>query len=359
MLVGILTDKYGRKSEELNRYKSILDYNNIDSIFLDVSQPDFFNRVAKTDLFIFRWHHNDDHRQLAGTILPIIEKEMGVRCFPDSNTCWHYDDKIKQYYLLKHYGFPFIDCWVFWDKREALKWVETASLPVVFKLKGGAGSRNVILISTKQQARRIIKKMFGSGVMYDNIPGWDNTRFKDFSVYKSIHHIAGNILRKSRGEDASPYWLKHKNYSLFQKYIPNNNYDTRIVVIGDRAYGEKRLNRENDFRASGGGKLIFDPSHIDTQFIKLAFEISDKLKFQSMAYDFLYDEEGNPALCEISYTFPFDLFYSNCPGQWDKNIKWHEGRISPQYLQLVKALGLNSLKHPPFKRNGEMVSNGQ
>ena len=47
-----------------------------------------------------------------------------------------------------------------------------------------------------------------------------------------------------------------KDYVYFQKFLPNNKYDIRIVVIGDRAFGFIRYNRENDFRASGSGKRI-------------------------------------------------------------------------------------------------------
>ena len=38
-----------------------------------------------------------------GRLLPVIEKELGLVVYPDQNTCWHYDDKIAQYYLLKRW----------------------------------------------------------------------------------------------------------------------------------------------------------------------------------------------------------------------------------------------------------------
>ena len=74
------------------------------------------------------------------------------------------------------------------------------------------------------------------------------------------------------------------------KYLPNNTYDTRITIIGERAFGFIRENRYNDFRASGSGKISYDKTAIDLKCVEIAFEISQKLKFQTMAYDFIYNE---------------------------------------------------------------------
>jgi glutathione synthase/RimK-type ligase-like ATP-grasp enzyme len=303
MLVGIQKDPDGKFCKFLKRYEDILDYNNVKHIKLDLNQQGFWKQVAKLDLFILRWRQTDDYRQIARTIIPIVEKEMGIKCFPDIATCWHYDDKVRQYYLLMQYGFPVVKSWIFWNRKKALKWLETVEFPIVFKLKGGAGSNNVVLV------------------------------------------LGGNILRKLRGEDISPYWHVHKNYVFFQKFLPNNPYDTRITVIGDRAFAFRRFNRDNDFRSSGSGRIDYGIEKIDEIFVKKAFEITHKMKFQSMAYDFLYDEYRQPRFCEISYTYD-DWAVHACPGYWDSSLNWHEGHYWPQYFQLMDALNLPDLKQP-------------
>lgn len=346
MLVGIHKEPYGKFSKFLKKYEEILDYNGIDHIRLDASQADFWEKVRTLDLFIFRWKHFDTDRQIAHTIIPVIEKEMGTKCFPDWKTCWHYDDKIKEYYLLKQHGFPVIDSYIFWEKKAALDWLKTAKFPVVFKLKGGAGSTNVILVEDKKYAKRLINKMFGRGILPERFFDRNAVRFKHFNLYKEIHHLGGNILRKMRGEDVSSFWQLHKNYVLFQKFLPNNDYDTRVAVIGNRASAFRRYVRENDFRASGSKNLDMDRSKVDLDFVKIGMDISKKLGFQSMAYDFIYDDE-KPALVEISYTYPDEHAFST--GYWDSNLKWHEGRFWPQYFQLMDVLGLPDLKQPSMK----------
>jgi len=348
MLVGIHKDQYGKFCPFLQKYEEILDYNNIEHIRLDASDEDFWEKVKKLDLFIFRWTHIDDHHQMAKTIIPIVEKQMGIKCFPNLATSWHYDDKIREYYLLKQAGFPVIDSYIFWDKNKALKWAENADYPVVFKLKGGASSQNVLLIKKKSIAKKLIKKMFCSGINPNKFSFSGSTKHKDFNLYKTIHHWGGNVLRKYRGEDISPFWQKHKNYVLFQKFLPNNKYDTRITVIGNRALAFRRFNRKNDFRSSGSGKINYNLDNIDLNFVKIAFQISKKLGFQSMSYDFLYNEDGKPEFSEISYTYQ-DVAVRNCPGYWDSNLNWHEGHYWPQYFQLMDALEMPELKQPEME----------
>jgi hypothetical protein len=119
-----------------------------------------------------------------------------------------------------------------------------------------------------------------------------------------------------------------KGYVYFQDFISNNEYDTRLVVIGDKCLGIRRYNRKNDFRASGSGVVSFDKELINKECIKLAFDISKKLRSQSMAYDFIQDN-GDFKLVEISYCFSANTFY-NCPGFWDEDLNWHEEQVIPE-----------------------------
>lgn len=344
-LVGIHNDPYGKFSPFLERYETILDYNNIDHIRLDVNRAGFWEKVRELDLFIFRMNMMDSSQQTAKTVLPIVEGTLGIKCFPDMATWWPFDDKVKQHYLLKQNGFPVIDSWVFWDKEEALKWLETADFPLVFKLRGGASAHNVILIETKSQAGDLIRKMFGRGVSSGVIRHRGNRTIRNVSLSKRIRRLGGRMLRRLNGEDAGASWKINKNYVLFQSFLPGNAYDTRVVVIGDRAFAFRRFNRENDFRASGSGNTDLNPENIDRDFIRIAFDISRKLRFQSMAYDFIYDESGNSRVIEMSYTFP-DKTIPACPGYWDPEYNWHEGYYWPQYLQLADALQNPALKQP-------------
>lgn len=341
MLVGIHKNSHDGLDNDTQGYETILDYNGIDTVRLDVNESDFWEKVRELDLFIYRWTQIDDHHQIARSIIPVVEKELGVRCFPDTTTCWHYDDKIKQYYLLRGHNFPVTESYIFYDKAQALKWMENARFPVVFKLSNGAGSENVILIKTVRQARLIIQKMFGHGIV-PTFNGFGDVHGRFKKGYLNFRHFVG---QKLKGRPTSDFWQVHKNYVLFQKFLMSNDYDTRVTVLGGRAFAFRRLSRPNDFRSSGSGQIDYDVDKIDRRFIVKALEISRAMGFQSMAYDSLYDENGDVSFCEMSYTYVASAVY-RCPGYWDEELQWHEGHYWPQYFQLMDALGVSDLKQP-------------
>jgi glutathione synthase/RimK-type ligase-like ATP-grasp enzyme len=326
-------------------YEKILDFNGIPSVRLLIEQPDFWEQVRGLSLFIMRFRQHDSELILARDILPVVDKELGIPCYPNQTTAWHYDDKVKQYFLLKAKGFPITDCYIFYEKKAALEWAETVTYPVVFKLRGGAGSMNVVLVKTLGQAARLIRRMFGQGIYPERFLSGGTVRFKHFNLYRELHHVGGNLYRWSKGLDTSPFWQVHKNYALFQKFLPGNDCDIRITVIGDRAFGFRRMVRDNDFRASGSGRIDYNMTQIDMRCVEIAFEVSKKMGFQSMAYDFLCNENDEPEFCEVSYTY-VSRAVRDCSGYWDPKLNWHEGHWWPEHLHLMDALGLPDLKAP-------------
>jgi hypothetical protein len=292
-----------------------------------------------------RFKQHDSDLQLAKDIMPTIENEHGIKCYPNLKTGWHYDDKVKQYHLLRSKGFPITESWICYDKSAALNWVQKANFPVVFKLRGGAGSQNVLLVQNQDQASKLVRRMFGRGIVPEKHLNFGSTRFKHFNLYRELHHLGGNIYRKTKGFDVSPFWQIQKNYVLFQKFLPGNVCDTRITVIGNRAFAFRRMVRKDDFRASGSGLIDYDMTKIDQRCIEIAFQVSKQMGFQSMAYDFLYNENNEPEFCEVSYTYVSKAVY-DCPGYWDCEMNWHDGHYWPEYLHLVDALNVSDFKMP-------------
>jgi len=48
----------------------------------------------------------------------------------------------------------------FFDEDKAMKWIDKAAFPKVFKLRCGASSENVRLVRTKKEAEKLCKKGF-------------------------------------------------------------------------------------------------------------------------------------------------------------------------------------------------------
>jgi hypothetical protein len=102
---------------------------------------------------------------------------------------------------------------------------------------------------------------------------------------------------------------------MVQEFIAQNDFDTRAVVIGRRAYAFRRFNRPNDFRASGSGLRDTDPTKVDLDMVRLAFTVAERLGTQSIAVDGLY-RSGQRVLTEISYYYEGWVLYEECPGYW-------------------------------------------
>ncbi len=284
------------------------------------------------DCDVLMWHffqHNYKDTLLAKQLLFSLE-QAGKKVFPDFDTCWHFDDKLGQKYLLESIDAPLVPTSVFYDKKEALAWANNTSYPKVFKLRSGAGAANVRLAKNKKEACKLIRKAFGRG--FPQFDRWENFEEKIRKIRIGKENVFIGLAKGIYRLFASSTYAKlkgnEKGYVYFQEFIPNNNSDTRIIIIGDKAFAIKRMIRSNDFRASGSGIIKYEKDEIDIRCINIAFEISEKLKFQCMAYDFVFDANNKPLLVEISYGFD-PRVYMACPGYWDKNLNFHEGAFKP------------------------------
>jgi len=352
MIVGIHPNvKYGKLGYETQRFVDILRINKIKTEIINANDNSFWDRIIKCNLFIFQWTHQDYYRQIARTILPIIENHLHIKCFPNLLTNWLYDDKVREYYLLRVKGFPVVDSRVMYERESALRFVEHAEFPLVFKLRSGAGSGLVRLVKNKDAARRYIDLMFRKGVSYKKgLPDSFFDKIKRQGMIRALRIKIGEIRhRVSKGSSFyEEDWQIHKNYIILQKFLPKNDYDTRVVIIGNRAFAFKRYNIPGDFRASGSHLNEFDPAKIDLKFIQIAFQVSKDLGFDSMAYDFIYDTDMHPVIIEISYVFGATLGskISDCPGYWDDKLNWHQKRMEVSYCILSKLLDRSDLIMP-------------
>jgi glutathione synthase/RimK-type ligase-like ATP-grasp enzyme len=282
------------------------------------------------DCSALMWHHSQGNSRdlvIAKQILFALE-HSGFRVFPDFKTNWHFDDKVGQKYLLERIGAPLVASHVFYNKSEALNWVNQTVFPKVFKLRGGAGSSNVKLIRDKAQARAIVKKSFGKGFSNYDAKANLKERFRKWRLGRTnFIDLVKGMVRFFHPPQFAKVAGREVGYAYFQDFIPNNQSDTRIIVIGDKAFALMRYVRENDFRASGSGNFGYAKELFDERCVQIAFELSDKLRLQVGAFDFVFDENNNPLVVEVSYGYTASG-YNNCPGYWDSHLVWHEGKFN-------------------------------
>lgn len=284
------------------------------------------------DCQVLMWHHSQSNAKdiLVAQQLLFALEHTGFKVFPDFKTSWHFDDKVAQKYLLEAIKAPMIPSFVFFDPIKALEWANAVSFPKVFKLRGGAGSANVRLVHTKEEARKLIRKSFGKG--FRQYEAWSNLkeRWRKYRAGKvTFYEVVKGILRLGYEPEYSRIKGWERGYVYFQEFIPHNDFDIRIIVIDGKAFGLKRLVRPNDFRASGSGDFKYAREEFDERCVTISFEVAAKLKSQCIAFDYVFDAQHQPLIVEISYGFT-PSGYDDCPGFWDADLNWHNGTFNPQ-----------------------------
>lgn len=305
-----------------------IDYckkNDIDYKIVNAYDTDIIQQVSDCDAFMWHHFHNSYKDALFAKQLLFSLQQAGKRVFPDFNTGWHFDDKVGQKYLLEAIGAPLVPTYVFYTKEEALKWVEITEFPKVFKLRGGAGATNVRLAKTKREAKKLIKKAFGKGFAQKDFIYF----FKDkCQKYKNgtagFKEVMNAFVRIFVGNQFSKMRAPEKGYVYFQEFIPNNTFDLRVCVVGNKAFSLKRLVRKGDFRASGSGNIVFDKAQLDERCVQIAFQVNKSLKAQSVAFDFVFDNNNQPKIVEISFGYAVKA-YDDCEGYWTEDMQWHQG----------------------------------
>lgn len=306
---------------------------------------DIISQLDDCDGLLWNWDLNSYRAALNARQIIQSLTYKGIKVYPDINTSWHYDDKVGQKYLLEAINAPIVNSYVFYTKKEALDWIGKATFPKVFKLRAGAGSLNVKLAKTKRQAKKLTNKAFGKGFPnLDSIAGFKERIWiwrRDKSRIALINVLKG-IARLFMPNELAKFSPNEKGYIYFQDFAPDNNYDTRLIVIGNRCIGLRRFCRDGDFRASGSGKWDYNPELINKDAIKIAFKVAKKIQAQSLAFDFIMENQM-PKIIEISYCFPLRA-NEKAPGYWDENLNWHDAKIIAEEIiieDFIKTLKIN------------------
>jgi glutathione synthase/RimK-type ligase-like ATP-grasp enzyme len=151
---------------------------------------------------------------------------------------------------------------------------EKISFPLVYKESEGAMSKGVFLAKDKNELEKIIKNSSSNKYRLKNY----TTRLKD--IYRSKKH---------------PNYVKDSIYRkkfILQEFIPNLNFDLKVLIFGSKIYICKRPTKKGDFRASGSGadRYLFG-SKVDIP--KGLFDFVDQIRNEfdtpNLSVDIAYD----------------------------------------------------------------------
>ncbi len=294
-------------------------------------RPKNLDALQAGDLLLLYYDHRDPVALKHAPRIVQLASAKGASVYPDLATCWHYDNKLAGQLLLEAVGAPVARGWSFFEREEAEAFLDSAAWPLVFKLRRGAGGSNVKLLRRGEEALPLIRRSFGRG-----FPAGESTSNVVSSQGRSMRTLAelsALLKRLPRG------LIKHfrhrflipreRGYVYFQEFLPGNRFDTRVTIIGQRAFAFRRWNRPGDFRASGSGRLDYDQEAVDKRCIELAFDVQSRVGAQSLAFDFLMNEQGKPCIVEMSFMYAAFAIRA-CPGHYDRQLRWHGGSLGAE-----------------------------
>jgi len=344
----VYPDRYGEQ------WAALLEERGIAVRWVDLTAPDAIQQVTGCDGVMWRYGHLPQDMRVAPRVLATIEQVLGILCFPDRATAWHYDDKVSQYYLLTGAGFAVPPTWIFWNAAAARQWADGAVYPKVFKLSAGSSGANVLRIESAAEAHALIDRMFGHGIP----GGLVDAPALHLPQARTLRTLVRGAARRSRAAlrvlrgvpsaAAPPHWSVERGYAYFQEWLPDQPLDTRVIVIGERAFAYRRYPYPGDFRASrSGGPRDYDPAGIDPRMLQLSFAISRRFGFQSMAYDLML-HRGQPVILEMSYTF--GVGDHKCGAYWTPDLERVERDVWPYIAQVEDFVRTIAARRPGTRR---------
>ena len=156
---------HDRKNSYSDRWIAYCDEHAIPYRLVNCLKPDIIHQLSSSNALLWNWYHADPREQLMARNLIMAAETMGLTVFPSTATCWHFDDKIAQKYVLEAIGAPLVPTYVFYSLDEALHWINEPSYPKVFKLRKGAGSSNVRLVRSAKEASALARRAFSDRLL--------------------------------------------------------------------------------------------------------------------------------------------------------------------------------------------------
>ncbi len=181
---------------------------------------------------IYASSQDDKYRQYIQDVVGNLHF-AGVKLFPAFEHMLAHEDKAFQALRLQRTDIPAPSAYVFGDKWNAYKFLEAAAYPLVAKSVSGFGARGVRLINSRREGFEFVDENMEHRALEKGRP-----------FLKKVWH---------RAFPPSP----QLGLVVFQEFLPHLEGDWKVLIWGDHACGVYRKNRDNDFRASGSGKIEF------------------------------------------------------------------------------------------------------
>lgn len=231
----------------------------------DIDRAGWSERARRINADAFVWFADDKHAEYRSILdrLYFLENYLGVRCFPDLNMYYAFNDKIKQYYILSWLKAPRLWTYITFNKERALAKIDSIDYPVVLKDAHSFGGKGVFKIDEAREMRKAVEKVFSGVQGYGGI----------------------------------------KDHIFLQRFVPDLARDLRVITLGDKvvsAYWRVAPAGKWKHNLQQGGGVSYED--IPRRALEICLDISRKMGFHWMSYD-CFLESGKIYINEFSCNF--------------------------------------------------------
>ncbi len=211
-------------------------------------------------------------------------QERGNRIIPSYDLLRCHENKGYQLLFAERHGIK--DLWEIYcsSSREVRKY--DIKYPVVLKTIDGSNGKGVFLARSHAELMLMIHKLEKPLGIATRI---DLLRRK---LFRQNERFAGYPdLDGSQNYRAYADYIKPEIPFVLQEFVPNLTCDYRVLILGDRFYPIRRMNREGDFRASGSKRFVYD-TLIPEGMLDFAMNIHHTLQNPTLALDIGVSDKG-------------------------------------------------------------------
>jgi len=316
----------GKRQSFSSRWAELAQARNIEVVPVDVFAADAMGHISGADAFMWRCPSSAHVRAYAKRFLYALEAGLGIAVFPSLKSSWYFEDKLAQRYFFSAADIPCARTDVFWTREAAEQFCASACYPFVLKLAGGHQSANVRMVRNRREAKFYVEELFGHGVASLGYRPASRSRVLLRRLRAAAQTLGGHNPYVP-GADAE----LHYGYFYAQEFLPGNEFEISVIIVGNRAFAVRRFIQPGDFRTRGSsGRMDWDPEQIGEDVIRLAFHTAQKLGTQTVALDILH-RDREPVVMELTANYA-SWVVRKCPGHWVLHgdpasgpLEWSEG----------------------------------
>lgn len=311
------------KRDHIMWLKACADYSDrVDVSIIDLTLSNWLDKVQEQhyDIFLLRPPGQTSlFKQLYDERIYILNKVLNQPIYPSLEEIMIYENKRFLSYWLQANKISSPKTVVFYNKEEAIGYIDNVDLPIVIKTNIGASGNGVTIVKSIVEYKRFLDRVFSiSGIQSFKGPklfkGNIFEKIKKIIFQKDFIKTRLNEYREQKSEI-------QRGFILLQEFVPHD-FEWRCVRIGDSFFAHKKIVHKE----KASGSLNKDYDNPPLSLLDYILKVTDENFLLSVSID-LFESNNiflvNEIQCFFGQSDPYQMLVDGFPGRYIRfNNKW-------------------------------------